>query len=68
MVNSPRTRATVRTVAESIAVRRLGSMTRHSVDRQPAPSDWAASTSVFRSRARSPASNARYANGIASTT
>ena len=59
MVNSPRTRATVSTVADSSAVRRLGRSTRHSVLSQPAPSELAASTIVFRSSARSPASMAR---------
>ena len=37
MVYSPSTSATVSTVADSIAVRRLGSTTRHSVDGQPRP-------------------------------
>ena len=59
MVNSPSTRATVSTVADSSAVLRFGSITRHSVVIQPAPSELDASTIVFRSSARSPASMAR---------
>jgi len=67
-VNSPSASATVSTVADNTAVRRFGRMTRHSVTGQPAPSELDASTMVFRSSARSPASSERYANGIASTT
>jgi len=59
MVNSPRTRATQSTVADNRAVLRLGRSTRHSVLSQPAPSEFDASTIVFRSGARSPASRAR---------
>ena len=59
MVNSPRTRATVSTTADSTAVRRFGRTTRHNVLPQPAPSELDASTIVFRSSARSPASRAR---------
>ena len=68
MVYSPSTSATVSTVADSSAVVRLGSTTRHSVDGQPAPSEFDASTSVLRSNARRPASIDRYANGMARTT
>src|SRR5215469_7143614 len=64
IVYSPRTSATVSTVADSRAVVRFGRMTRHSVVAQPAPSELEASVSVFRSRARRPASIDRYANGI----
>ena len=59
MVYSPSTSATVSTVADSRAVVRFGRMTRHSVTTQPAPSELDASVSVFRSRARRPASTAR---------
>jgi hypothetical protein len=68
IVNSPSTSATVSTVADRTAVRRLGKITRQSVDTHPARSELEASTSVFRSSARNPASSERYANGIASTT
>jgi hypothetical protein len=68
MVNSPSTSATVSTTADSSAVLRLGSTTRHSVATQPAPSELDASTIVFRSSARRPASMARYANGMARIT
>jgi hypothetical protein len=68
MVYSPSTSATVSTIADSRAVVRFGRMTRHSVVIQPDPSELAASVIVFRSSARSPASIARYANGIDKTT
>ena len=42
MVNSRSTRATVSTTADSSAVVRSGSTTRHSVLAHPAPSDLAA--------------------------
>src|SRR5215475_771294 len=59
IVNSPSTSATVSTVADSTAVRRFGSITRHNVVGQPAPSEFDASTSVLRSSERSPASSDR---------
>jgi hypothetical protein len=59
MVNSPSTSATVSTVADSRAVRRLGRITRHSVVSHPAPSELDASTRVLMSSARSPASSER---------
>src|SRR6202034_2440863 len=61
MVNSPSTSATVSTVADMIAVLMFGSTTRQSVLGQPAPSEFDASTIVFRSNDRSPASSERYA-------
>src|ERR1022692_2075774 len=59
IVNSPRTSATVSTVADSNAVRRFGRITRQSVTGQPPPSEFDASTSVLRSSDRSPASSDR---------
>ena len=49
-------------------LRMFGSTTRHSVVGKPAPSEFDASTIVFRSNARRPASSDRYANGIARMT
>ena len=48
MVYSPRTMATLSTVADSSAVLRLGRITRPSVLIHPAPSELDASTIVFR--------------------
>src|SRR5205823_179361 len=63
MVNSPRTRATVRKAADSTADRMLGTTTRHITVAQLAPRLRAASASVRTSIADRPASIARYAYG-----
>ena len=59
MVYSPSTRATVSTVAERMATRMLGSRTRRMVVSQSPPSERDASTRVWTSMDRTPASRAR---------
>ena len=68
MVNSPSTTATVRNVADTSEVRRLGMSTRRNVVPHPAPRLRDASTNVRRSMLRRPASMERYVNGRVSTT
>ena len=65
---SPSTTAMEMKAADRIPDQMLGTTTRRMVVGQPAPSERAASASVFRSMDASAASIARYANGSTSTT
>ncbi len=65
---SPNTTAIEMNAADRMPDQMLGTTTRPIVVSQPAPSERAASESVFRSIADSAASIARYANGSTSTT
>jgi hypothetical protein len=68
MVYSPRTTAIEMNEAERMPDQMLGTTTRRIVVVQPAPSERAASASVFKSIDDSAASIARYANGSTTTT
>ena len=68
ITNTGSTELLVQTVADRMPDQMLGTTTRAIVVSQPAPSERAASESVFRSIADRAASIARYANGSTRTT